>query len=232
MLLEPAFVNSILDGYSNDFHRHHSQKHIIDMMTGFAHHVRYFNKSVISPLPDWLVEAGEAAILFHDIFYTPGATDNEQRSAACAEMSLMKCGYEREFIDSVTTLILSTVPFARRKPSSNFVSQQYNKGLSLVADIIHDLDWSQFTSEKVMLATEGKLYYELNELETQNITDKTEYGFHKMRLAFLERLLESIEDEDGLYRTPLMACYNDTAKSIITKRVNELKEQLKQEEIV
>lgn len=50
----------------------------------------------------------EAALWFHDAVYLPGGSDNEDRSAALAEASLMACDVPREVAQRIARLILAT----------------------------------------------------------------------------------------------------------------------------
>ena len=50
----------------------------------------------------------EAALWFHDAVYLPGGSDNEDRSAALAEASLLACDVPEEVAQRIAGLILAT----------------------------------------------------------------------------------------------------------------------------
>ncbi|MFZ2718701.1 MAG: dephospho-CoA kinase, partial [Candidatus Absconditicoccaceae bacterium] len=53
-------------------------------------------------------DAVERAIIFHDIIYLPGASDNEEKSAEFADKYLSNLGYDANFIAQVKHLIMMT----------------------------------------------------------------------------------------------------------------------------
>jgi predicted metal-dependent HD superfamily phosphohydrolase len=77
---------------------YHTAEHIRDCLTQFdrARHAARRPYEV------------EAAIWFHDAVYLPGASDNEERSAALGQSALLACGVSPEVADRIAELVLAT----------------------------------------------------------------------------------------------------------------------------
>lgn len=226
MLLNPNYVERVLDTYLNvipgvsDIDQrcmtnlfYHTRRHVENMLTGFEFHV--LNRTW-NPLPGPVVIIGEAAILFHDIVYIPGSYDNEERSASFARKSLCEARLPEQAIKLVEELILSTIPFTRSHPGVA------DKDIRWIADLIHDLDWIMFSNYDVMKSNEVKLLREAIQ-KAGSFFNGDKSDFQKNQLRFYEKLLEHMDERDGLYRTEELSCYNEIAKTNVETRISELK---------
>lgn len=88
----------LVECYSEHGRAYHNLAHIQKMLT-LA--VEYAHLAV-----DWT--AVQCAIWFHDAIYVPGATDNEERSAAFAKTCCGQFGLPPQTIQKIETLILAT----------------------------------------------------------------------------------------------------------------------------
>lgn len=91
---------SIVNHYKEPHRHYHTVKHLEQCFKELA----WLERSVKVPCPD----AIRAAIFFHDIVYDPRRADNEEQSAAFAEMVLRRLGVRESFIARVNRYILAT----------------------------------------------------------------------------------------------------------------------------
>lgn len=84
--------------YTEPFRAYHNLLHIEDCLRVFDEHHGIATNA----------QAVEAAIWFHDVIYTVGATDNEARSAAFAAEQLAWLGADGALVEHVAGLIQAT----------------------------------------------------------------------------------------------------------------------------
>ncbi|MCF7834597.1 pantetheine-phosphate adenylyltransferase [Candidatus Gracilibacteria bacterium] len=150
---------------------YHHRLHIISCLNDF------YEIRNISENPDAL----ELAIIFHDIVYIPGASDNEEKSAELADKYLSNLGYDANFIAQVKHLIMMT--------KHDKVPQTMDE------KIIIDIDLA-------ILGKDNKFYKRyisnIREEYKRNIPGLTNVKFNQGRLAFLE----DFSNRENIYHTP------------------------------
>jgi predicted metal-dependent HD superfamily phosphohydrolase len=141
------------------------------------------------------------AILFHDIVYIPGTSDNEEQSVEYFKHSELT-GFDT-FNTNVSELIMST--------------KYHNKGVNNLSDIMIDLDMMILGHSR----KEYDVYIQQIRNEYKNIPDDK---FYLARLSFLQ----SLYCED--YFTSFYSGYNETLnmnmKNNIDTEISQIKSRL------
>jgi len=184
---------TVIKRYSLNNHEYHNFIHISKMLCGLDD-VRYnltgYEKNVLI-----------TAILFHDIVYIPGTSDNEEQSVEYFKHSELT-GFDT-FNTNVSELIMST--------------KYHNKGVNNLSDIMIDLDMMILGHSR----KEYDVYIQQIRNEYKNIPDDK---FYLARLSFLQ----SLYCED--YFTSFYSGYNETLnmnmKNNIDTEISQIKSRL------
>lgn len=88
----------IVDAYAAPGRAYHTLTHVRDSLDLFDQ----YGHMALQP------DVVEAALWIHDVFYLPGAADNEERSASWGEYLLVRGGISTELAASVRRLVLET----------------------------------------------------------------------------------------------------------------------------
>jgi predicted metal-dependent HD superfamily phosphohydrolase len=91
-------LNGIIRSYSEKHRYYHTLNHIESMLELSREHMHKLK----------FKDETEMAILYHDIVYDPGKSDNEEKSASRAEMELQSLQFPPDVIEYVCQLILAT----------------------------------------------------------------------------------------------------------------------------
>lgn len=94
----PGLLGDLISRYSETHRAYHTLQHIAECFEALE---------PASHLADRLGEV-QIALWFHDAVYDPRTSDNEQRSAELAAVSLVRAGAEEETSSRVRALILAT----------------------------------------------------------------------------------------------------------------------------
>ena len=120
-------THRLVEAYSQPFRHYHTDTHILDCLEKMEH-----VRGLIS-----MNYRFEMALWYHDIFYIPGSTINEQASADIAINDCLILGLKRELALHVGDLI-------RKKPVKKFYDSL----------LFHDIEW-------LLLLPEGPQFHRL-----------------------------------------------------------------------
>lgn len=134
-------VDSVLRQYRDHSAMYHTRKHIEDSIELMLNLSPTFRKAY----PDLDFQDLLLTILYHDIYYFPGFSDNEARSAEIYRADIRHYGLSAK--KEISDAILST------KPSN----QEYTTPLQKA---MHDIDWFGFVDEKTMVHNESLILAE------------------------------------------------------------------------
>jgi len=161
----------VLNAYNEDWRAYHNLKHIEGMLKGLSKYDSELDWQ--DKLPQRLLL--EAAIVYHDVVYKVGDTDNEIKSARlfrvhCENSFHSQFFEQNELIYQVQKLILAT-----KKHDYNSI------GISRLEQIIIELDLSGFDGEFVnVLTIEDKVCKEFTNNGQSDMKD-----YYKKKLDFL-----------------------------------------------
>lgn len=196
MVALAELCGEVLPKYPQEKEYYHSVWHIIDMcrkLDDYAQRVRV-------SADDWTTLF--LAILFHDVVYKVGASDNEDQSIVVAQRHLSVQPIKGVDVGEVCSLIEAT------KVSHSEFRTDSEK-------IIHDLDWSGFLNYATMGYNEGLIR---NEAARDGFSD---VEFYQGQLKFYQRASEM-----DIYKTEVFADHNARARRYILWRMDELKRLL------
>lgn len=199
-----TIMNDVLKYYPQESKYYHSKYHIIDMITqlfiyweDFLKHCYYENVQAdcnykLIHNKEKSLEIIILAIIFHDVIYTVGRKDNEEKSAKFALEYLKDYQYKQE----VAELILST---------------KVNNTLFDTAEkcILHDLDWSGFKSYNNMIYNEELI-------KNEAIRD----GFTEEQFKEGQKKFYQMIENYSIYK--IFWKDNDIAHDNISKRIKEM----------
>lgn len=149
---------------------HHHRLHIVSCLNDF-YEIRHMSEN-----PDVL----ERAIIFHDIVYTPWATDNEERSAEFADKYLSNLWYDANFIAQVKHLVMMT----KHDKTPQTIDEK----------IIIDIDLAIFWKNKNFY---NRYISNIRDEFKRNIPWLTNEKFNEWRLSFLE----NFSNRENIYHT-------------------------------
>jgi predicted metal-dependent HD superfamily phosphohydrolase len=142
----------------------------------------------------------EAALWFHDAVYQPGASDNEDRSARLAEISLVACAVSLERARRVADLILATRHLTLPQDPD--------------AQLLCDIDLS-------ILGREPEVFEGFEERIRQEYAHIPEPLYRRERAAVLARLLR----RTVLYQTEFFRVrYEEQARANLSRTLAQLSE--------
>lgn len=154
------YINKVQRYYRDNTNYYHTIYHIRNMFKLFDYYQEYFeqefgkyNKEVLC----W-------AIAYHDSFYMPGFSKNEEISAIIAKTELNSI----TDVEEVGQLILGTIP------SNNYFITTEEK-------ILHDLDWSGFRYWEDLVNNQKKILTEAVEIGKydQQLVIENQYKFYQ-----------------------------------------------------
>ena len=180
------YLNKVNDFYSHDKNMYHTIYHVIDLY--FL--LDCYKEEFINEFPDLDIESLKEAIAWHDSFYIPGFSENEEKSV---ELYLKNGGRNQVVIDA----ILST-------KSTNKI---FKGG---VQKVLHDIDWNGFRSYPTMLMNEEKILFEstYNGRYPVSLVKENQIKFYR-----------SIDIENGIYVTNAFKIFNKEVKQNIECRL-------------
>jgi predicted metal-dependent HD superfamily phosphohydrolase len=161
----PVF-NTLMWMYEKENRHYHDLKHVHDCIHQYLLYLTKTGDLPLLPL--------NLGIWFHDVVYTPGATDNESRSAEFARCILEAGGVEDSIIDQTCKIIMATSLYLSDEPSPSFEE-----------NLVRDIDLVGF-------GTDSYHYFVVQNTNIENeflsVTSKEIY--YPRRLAFLESVLK------------------------------------------
>lgn len=149
---------------------YHHWLHIVSCLNDF-YEIRKMSEN-----PDAL----ELAIIFHDIIYTPWASDNEEKSAEFASQYLKNLWYDDNFINQVKRLILMT----KHDKTPQTIDEK----------IIIDIDLAIFWKNQNFY---NRYISNIRDEFKRNIQWLTNEKFNEWRLSFLE----DFSSRENIYHT-------------------------------
>jgi len=183
--------------YPQERKYYHSVWHIMNMFENFSSRKSQFNLSIKDELALFF------AILFHDVVYKVGSTENEDNSIEFAKEYFAINPIKGIDVDAVYNLIDVT-----KVSHKNFDNE--------LEKIIHDLDWIGFINYDIMVHNEELIH---NEATRDGITDdeffEGQRKFYSYALSF------------DIYKTDAFKIYNAQAKENIRRRIAELEDMSK-----
>lgn len=213
------YIDRAAKYYRKDNRYYHTIYHVLNMFEYFDAFEKEWDKEFTHLETDWLYNDNRKeelfwSIAFHDAYYMPGFVKNEAFSADIADVELFNEFFNGNLdIQGIKNNIISTIP-----TNTNFDRIIYfeNGQHKLVHDpmkmILHDLDWSGFSSIETLRKNETKI-----------ITEAVEVGGIKYDDAVNNQIkfYEAIKNKD-LYVTSAFNQFNKVAKKNIKTRLDEL----------
>ena len=179
ILNEIQFVKNI---YDQNHLPYHNMNHIMDCIYNFNNFL-YINLNDKSKIYNFLL-----AILYHDIVYRPGESDNEELS--CQFFEKNNKDLDKQDIEYVKKIIMSTK-----------IPKSYNPNLSVEEKIMHDVDYSGFGLEYTKyLENSVKILSEYAHIAPLDVLRKQRYEFlnhtNNQRIFYFKFGLENIAHEN------------------------------------
>lgn len=154
------YINKVQRYYRDNVNYYHTIYHIINMFKLF----NYYQESFEQEFGKYNKEVLCWAIAYHDSFYMPGFSKNEEISAIIAKTELNSI----IDVEEVGQLILGTIP------SNNYFITTEEK-------ILHDLDWSGFRYWEDLVNNQKKILTEAVEIGKydQKLVIENQYKFYQ-----------------------------------------------------
>ena len=209
-----SYINAVKRHYKSSHEFYHTIHHITNMFELYEKYKSEFDKEIEKEYEEYkqysdynkLIEKQKEilywSIAYHDSYYMPGFTINEQISAKIADYELHKIiGYSKyaDYSYEVKDTILST-----DISNTNFDTA--------IKRILHDLDWSGFTD-----------YYKFFENHVKIFTEAVCVGEYDLNVVKENQLkfYKSIIDKD-IFKTEFCQDWNKLAKENLTKIISVL----------